>query len=418
MQLKQIYRSVLPAIIGGAILLSCTGNGKTSENMEKEYEKGTFGYDLNYLSEKDEGLIVLKSEDEKAQIILSAKYQGKVFTSTANGPEGNSHGFVNYNFFDAGIVDEHMNGFGGEDRFWLGPEGGKYSIFFEPGKEQVYDNWHTPKAIDIEEWEVNRVTPKEAVFVKEMEQKNYLGSLLNIAIERKVALLSPSEITGKLQVEIPEGVNGVAYETTNKIVNGNDFEWTPETGTVCIWMLDMFNPSEAAVTVIPYNTGDEKELGKVVTSDYFGEIPADRLVDDNGILYFKTDGKSRGKLGMNAKRTRSIAGNYDPLAKRLTIVTFDTDPDATYLNQEWNPDRDPLVGDALNAYNDGPLEDGSIMGPFLELESCSPAAFLKRGESLSHRHNVFHFTGDEVSLSPIAEKLLGVDLEKVRKIFE
>ncbi|SFK57930.1 hypothetical protein SAMN05216357_103168 [Porphyromonadaceae bacterium KH3CP3RA] len=417
MQLKQIYRSVLPAIIGGAILLSCTGYGKTSGNMEKEYEKGTFGYDLNYLSEKDEGLIVLKSEDEKAQIILSAKYQGKVFTSTANGPEGNSHGFVNYNFFDAGIVDEHMNGFGGEDRFWLGPEGGKYSIFFEPGKEQVYDNWHTPKAIDIEEWEVSRVTPKEAVFVKEMEQKNYLGSLLNIAIERKVVLLSPSEITGKLQVEIPEGVNGVAYETTNKIVNGNDFEWTPETGTVCIWMLDMFNPSEAAVTVIPYNTGDGKELGKVVTSDYFGEIPADRLVDDNGILYFKTDGKSRGKLGMNAKRTRSIAGNYDPLAKRLTIVTFDTEPDATYLNQEWNPDRNPLVGDALNAYNDGPLEDGSIMGPFLELESCSPAAFLKPGESLSHKHNVFHFTGDEASLSPIAEKLLGVNLEKVRTIF-
>ena len=417
MQLKQLYRSVLPAIIGGAILLSCTGNRKTSENMEKEYEKGTFGYDLNYLSEKDEGLIVLKSDDEKAQVILSAKYQGKVFTSTANGPEGNSHGFVNYNFFDAGVVDEHMNGFGGEDRFWLGPEGGRYSIYFEPGKEQVYDNWHTPKAIDIEEWEVSHVTAKEAVFVKEMELKNYVGSLLNIAVERKISLLSDREIAGKLRIEIPEGVNGVAYETANVITNGNDFEWTPETGTVCIWMLDMFNPSEAAVTVIPYKTGEEKELGKVVTSDYFGEIPADRLIDDNGILYFKTDGKSRGKLGMNAKRTKSIAGNYDPLAKRLTIVTFDTDPDATYLNQEWNPDRDPLVGDALNAYNDGPLEDGSIMGPFLELESCSPAAFLKPGESLSHKHNVFHFTGEEASLSPIAEKLLGVNLEKVSTIF-
>ena len=135
-QLKQIYRTVLPVMLGGAILVSCTGNKKTSENMEKDYEKGTFGYDLNYLSEKDGGLIVLKSEDEKAQVILSAKYQGKVFTSTANGLEGNSHGFVNYNFFDAGIVDEHMNGFGGEDRFWLGPEGGKYSVYFEQGKEQ------------------------------------------------------------------------------------------------------------------------------------------------------------------------------------------------------------------------------------------------------------------------------------------
>lgn len=408
---------MLPVMMGGAILFSCTGNKKTSENMEKEYEKGTFGYDLNYLSEKDEGLIVLKSEDEKAQVILSARYQGKVFTSTANGLGGDSHGFVNYNFFDAGIVDEHMNGFGGEDRFWLGPEGGKYSIYFEQGKEQVYDNWHTPKAIDIEEWEVNGVTGKEAVFTKEMTQRNYLGNLLNIGIERKISLLSPSGIAGKLQVEIPQGVKGVAYETTNKITNKNDFEWTPETGTVCIWMLDMFNPSETAVTVIPYNAGEEKDLGKVVTSDYFGEIPADRLKDDNGILYLKTDGKSRGKLGMNPKRTKAIAGNYDPLARRLTIITFDTNPDATYLNQEWNPDRDPLIGDALNAYNDGPLEDGSIMGPFLELESCSPAAFLKPGESLSHRHDVFHFTGEETNLSPIAEKLLGVNLEKVRNIF-
>lgn len=407
----------MPSMLGCALLFSCAGNKKTSETMEKEYQKGTFGYDVNYLSEKDEGLIVLKSDDEMAQVILSAKYQGKVFTSTANGPEGNSHGFVNYAFFDAGVVDEHMNGFGGEDRFWLGPEGGRYSIYFEPGKEQVYENWHTPKAIDIEAWEASHVTGKKAVFVKEMEQVNYLGNLLRVGIEREVSLLSNAEIARKLQVDVPAGVNGVAYETANTITNRNDFEWTPETGTVCIWMLDMFNPSEEAVTVIPYNTGDEKELGKVVTSDYFGEIPADRLIDDNGVLYFKTDGKSRGKLGMNAQRTQSIAGNYDPVAKRLTIVTFDADPDATYLNQEWNPDRDPLVGDALNAYNDGPLEDGSIMGPFLELESCSPAAFLKPGESLSHRHNVFHFTGEEKSLSPIAEKLLGVNLEKVRNVF-
>lgn len=416
-QLKQIYCTLLPVVLGGAVLLSCTGNRKTTENMEKEYQRGTFGYDLNYLSEKDGGLIVLKSDDEKAQVILSAKYQGKVFTSTANGLEGNSHGFVNYNFFDAGVVDEHMNGFGGEDRFWLGPEGGKYSVYFEPGKEQVYDNWHTPKGIDIEDWNVSNVNAKEVVFTKEMTQKNYVGTVLNIGIERKVSLLSSGDIGAKLEVTLPEGVNVVAYETANKITNGNDFEWTPETGTVCIWMLDMINPSETAVTVIPYNAGDEKVMGKVVTSDYFGEIPADRLKDDNGVLLFKTDGKSRGKLGMNAKRTKSVAGNYDPLAKRLTIVTFNADPSATYLNQEWNPEKDPLVGDALNAYNDGPLEDGSIMGPFLELESCSPAAFLKPGESLSHKHNVFHFTGDEAALSPIAEKLLGVSLEKVRNIF-
>lgn len=104
--------------------------------MGKMYETGTFGYDLNYLSEKDSGLIVLKSDDEKAQLILSAKYQAKVFTSTANGLEGKSHGFVNYRFFDAGVVDEHMNGFGGENRFWLGPRADSTPSTSHPGKNR------------------------------------------------------------------------------------------------------------------------------------------------------------------------------------------------------------------------------------------------------------------------------------------
>ena len=51
------------------------------------YEQGTFGYDVDYLTEKDSDLIVLKSDNEQGQLILSAKYQAKVFTSTANGLE-------------------------------------------------------------------------------------------------------------------------------------------------------------------------------------------------------------------------------------------------------------------------------------------------------------------------------------------
>lgn len=415
MKLIKINKIIL-VILLGVLANSCTNNRKTSENMNNDFEKGTFGYDVNYLSEWD-SLIILKSDDEKAQIILSAKYQAKVFTSTANGLAGNSHGFVNYNFFDSGVVDEHMNGFGGENRFWLGPEGGKYSIYFEPGTEQVYDNWHTPKPIDIEEWVTENASEKEAVFSKDMVLNNYLGNELSLTVKRTISLFNNNDIQNNLNIQLPEDVNTVAYSTINDITNKNDFEWTEETGTISMWMLDMYNPSDSAVTVIPFNTGEVSELGPVVTSDYFGEIPADRLIEDNGILYFKTDGKSRGKLGMNAKRTTSLAGNYDPISQRLTVVTFDVHPDKIYLNPEWNPEKDPLIGDALNAYNDGPLEDGSIMGPFLELESSSPAAFLKPGESLSHTHNIYHFVGSEASLSPIAEKLFGVSLQKIKTVF-
>ena len=137
----------------------------------------------------------------------------------------------------------------------------------------------------------------------------------------------------------------------------------------------MFNPSDSAITIVPYNEGDEGELGILATTDYFSEIPADRLKAENGTLYLKTDGKFRSKLGMNAKRTKAIAGNYDPISRRLTVVTFDVDPSAVYLNQEWNPKRDPLIGDVLNAYNDGPLEDGSIMGLSWSWKAVRPRHF-------------------------------------------
>jgi hypothetical protein len=183
-------------------------------------------------------------------------------------------------------------------------------------------------------------------------------------------------------------------------------------------MLDMFNTAPGALTFVPYITGDEKELGIVATSNYFGEIPADRYKDNKtGVVFLKTDGKYRSKIGLNARRTKAIAGNYDPASKHLTVATFDVDKNAVYLNQEWNPGKNPMIGDVLNAYNDGPLEDGSIMGPFLELESDSPAALLAPNETLRHHHNVFHFVGEDADLSVITESLFGISIMELKTIF-
>ena len=410
-----MIKYLIPVLLG-IVTYSCGSGNKKEKDME-EYVKGTFGYDLNYLTQKDDDLIVLSDDEGKSQIIVSAKYQAKVFTSTADGPDGKSMGFVNYKFFDAGIVDEHMNGFGGENRFWLGPEGGKYSVYFKKGSEQVFDNWHAPKPIDIEPWNINFVDNGSVSFNKEMEVTNFLGNRLKLRVDRSIALIETTEIAPDLGIELSSNVKAVGYRTDNIIVNINDFEWTKKTGTICIWMLDMFNPAPQAVTFVPFNEGDEKELGKIVTSDYFGEVPSNRLKIKGNMIFLKTDGKFRSKLGLNAKRTQAIAGNYDPDSKRLTITTFDVDKNAIYLSQEWDPEKDPLSGDAMNAYNDGPLEDGSIMGPFLELESVSPAAFLKPLQSLNHRHTVYHFIGEEADLSSITEELFDISINEIKKIF-
>ena len=54
-------------------------------------------------------------------------------TSTASGLLGPSFGWLNREVIAARKKQPHMTVFGGEDRFWLGPEGGQYALYFPPG---------------------------------------------------------------------------------------------------------------------------------------------------------------------------------------------------------------------------------------------------------------------------------------------
>ena len=58
------------------------------------------------------------------------------------------------------------------------------------------------------------------------------------------------------------------------------------------------------------------------------------------------------------------------------------------------------------------------MGPFYEIETSSPAAALKPGESLTHIQTTIHITGDRKLLNDIAFRSLGVTLEEIDKAFD
>src|SRR5947208_13067137 len=61
-----------------------------------------------------------------AQVAVCPAYQGRVMTSTASGPSGLSLGWTHREHIGAGQLVPHINVFGGEDRFWIGPEGGQF----------------------------------------------------------------------------------------------------------------------------------------------------------------------------------------------------------------------------------------------------------------------------------------------------
>ena len=409
-----IYRLLILAIVTS----SCNNSGKktSDSNPTDSLTQGSFVYDLNFLKQHDDSLIVLSNDSGLAQVVVSPKYQAKVFTSTADGGSGKSFGWVNYKAF-AGTTDTHMNAYGGENRLWLGPEGGKFSLFFKPDSPMVFANWKTPASFDTEPWKVVDKNDESVTMQKNMQLINYKGTSLNVAVRRSVKILSNADIAQRLALSLDTPVKAVAYQTDNVITNNGSSAWSEATGMPCIWMLDMFTPSPATVIIVPYKNLSGQSFNKVVTSDYFGQIPLDRLKYSDDKLFLKADGKSRGKLGVAPEYAKTVAGSYDPQHKVLTIIMYDLDSSAKYLNQEWNTTKPAFSGDAVNAYNDGPLADGTQMGPFYEMESVSPAAFLKPGESLSHKHAVFHFTGDEKGLDVIAQKLLGVSLGAIQKEF-
>ncbi|MFA5814554.1 MAG: DUF6786 family protein [Bacteroidales bacterium] len=401
------------AILG--FFISCNQNSTKEREKEMKYEKGTFGYDFQFLKSKD-SVIVLANGD--AQVIVSPRYQGKVFTSTAMGLSGTSFGWINYKALSTDSLAPHINAYGGEDRMWLGPEGGQFSIFFKPGTKMLFENWQTPPGLDHEPWILVSHDGAKVSMKKELHLENYSGTRIDATLGREVKLLSASDLSQMLGITSDSGLQWVGFESGNKITNTGTEPWTQKTGTVCIWMLAMLNPSDRGTVVIPYVQGEEKNLGKIATTNYFGEIPADRIKTEKGILYFKVDGKHRSKLGLSEKRATSLAGSYDAINNVLTILQFSKPATSSgYINSLWEIQKEPFNGDVLNSYNDGPLADGTQMGPFYELESSSPAAFLAPGESLTHTQRIFHFIGNEEQLSAVSQKVLGVSIEQIKSIF-
>jgi hypothetical protein len=371
---------------------------------------GTFGHDLEFLNRYKE-TIVLSDSQSLARVVVIPGWQARVMTSTATGNDGFSFGWINYKLISSGKSTPHINAFGGEERLWLGPEGGQFSIYFAKGAKQEFTNWYVPAELDTVGFDLVSKSWNQARFNKQFRLFNYSGTRLDIGIERTISLLDRKSIGQSLGMVLSDSISSVAYQSENVLINQGSDSWTKETGMLSVWMLSMLNPSPEVTIFIPYIKGDENKIGKIVHDDYFGKVPPDRLLVENGIIYFKADGKYRSKIGIPPQRASAFSGSYDARRGALTLLWCELPKGKTnYVNSKWEIQKDPFSGDAINAYNDGPVEDGTQMGPFYELESSSPAADLKPGEKLTHTQRIFHFTGNEAELSRITEKIFGVSL--------
>ncbi|QDV74341.1 DUF6786 family protein [Botrimarina mediterranea] len=374
----------------------------------------TFQEDVDFLKKHAE-TIVLKGKSGDARVAVTPAYQGRVMTSSATGGDGVSFGWINYSHVESGEVAEHINVYGGEERFWLGPEGGQFSIYFAPGAKFEFADWQTPAPIDTEPFDVTDQSDTKVSFKKETELTNYSGTKLSLRIDRDVEVISADDASGSLGVD-PGKLNFVGYRTVNKVTNTGDTAWTKETGMLSIWLLGMYKPGPETTIVVPFKPGPEEELGVIVNDEYFGKVPADRLKVQEDVLYLSADGKHRSKIGLPPRRAKDVAGSFDAERDILTIVKYSKPGDEVtdYVNSMWEIQDEPFAGDTINAYNDGSPEPGAPpLGPFYEIETSSPALALEPGKSGEHVSETYHFQGDRSELDRVAQAVLGVSLEEI-----
>jgi hypothetical protein len=364
--------------------------------------------------------VVELTGENNERVAICPEYQGRVMTSTTGDLQGRSLGWVNTSYIESGQKDKHFNNYGGEDRLWLGPEGGPYSLWFAPGAEQSLTAWYTPPALNEGAFKI--VSGKDEPHYRlsrQIKLSNAARTQFDLEVTREIHLQKVHHF-GTLfgsaaQSAVAEGkVKLVGFQTINTITNRGP-AMTREKGLVSIWSLGQFPSTPKTYIILPYKPGDEAELGPIVNSDYFGTVPRDRLRISSQAVWFAGDGRYRSKIGIPQPRAKQVMGALDLAQGVLTIVHYTMPEDPTgfsYVNNLWGKQSEPYRGDVANSYNDGPPEPGKpALGGFFELESLSPAAQLPTGKSISHTQTTFHVVGDPVALARVAKAALGVDVK-------
>jgi hypothetical protein len=368
--------------------------------------------------------VVELTNGKGAHVAVCPQWQGRVMTSSCGGLEGASFGYIHRQFIEQGQPNPHFSNYGAEERMWLSPEGGPFSLWFQPGAAQNLDNWFTPPALNEGAWECRVEGPDRVRMTCTMRLTNASATQFQLGVTRDVRLFDGAEF-GRLfgdaaaRLVSQAGVSMVAYETANTITN-QGAPMSKEKGLLSVWILGMMNAGPATVIIVPYRAGSEAELGPVVKSDYFGEVPADRLKVTPEAILFVGDNHYRSKIGTSQRRAKNVLGSIDYQGNVLTLVNFSMPDDPTkhdYMNNMWQiPQPQPYEGDVVNSYNDGPPAPGKPgLGAFYEIESLSPAQSLATNGSLTHCHRTVHIHAAMPVLAQLAKQVLGVDLAAVRK---
>ncbi len=369
-----------------------------------EDEGPGFLNDAAFIKEHAGGEIVISGT---GAFLYSAQLQGRVMTSSVD-MTGPGLGFVHHDLIAQEPAAAPFHNYGGEERLWIGPEGSRYSLYFEPGDPMQREVWRVPNDLDQGAFRETAFGRME----RDMNLTNVAGTTFQMKVER--ALSAPTlEQVEALVGQMPENTQWTGFDSVNTVTNRGTEAWTRTGGLPNIWLLGMFLPGERTMAILPFRQdAEDPDGGPAVRGDYFGSLDERRLRLGDGFALFRADAEYTSKVGVLRNRAREVFGAYDPDRGILTVIRFGPiEPTAPYLDERWVLDADPFYGDVVNSYNHGGPE------PFYELESSSPGLELAPGGSHTHRSLTLHLRfADDADLAAAVRTAFGLEWDQVRAL--
>lgn len=336
------------------------------------------------------------------RVLVAPALQGRVLTSELAG--GASAAFVDAREIEAGERDAAFLNYGGQDRIWLGPEGGRFGLFFPPGAPIEGAHWRAPAALQRGAFEVVERGPRRVAMRRTVTVENRAGAAFRVRLDREVELADPAGLGAPPAAD----VRATGSRATTTMANVGGAAWSEEIGLPFLWVIAQLPASPRAEAIAPYRRGARAELGPIATSDYFGAPPAGRVRAGRGVVRMRADARRVVKFGLNARRATGRAGAFDPERGRLAVVEFDLPPaGARVPSNLWPIDAPaPFGGDVFQCFNGGD-------GRYFELESASHARALAPGDSIAHRHATYFFEGPRAALAAVCRAVLGAPLPRL-----
>ncbi len=347
--------------------------------------------------------VILKPRRGGSQVLVAPTLSGRVMGTAFDGPDGVFGGFVDARAFREGMRDIWDN-WGGEERYWLCPEGGQFGLMFQ-GRANTFENYTVQPGINRQRYEVvecareaNSVTMRAA-----FEMVNAAGTQFQVESTRRITALEDCPYAAA-----SAAVAAAGFQSESTLVNTGGEPWTRATGCLAHWHLGQFLPGPETVVIIPYRQGPTPD--PPVREDYFREFcPGGRMAPErysirDGFVLFKADGRFRTKIGQNRSRATGLMASYNLATNEMIVLDYDFYPHLEYAASYWYEQPEPFEGDCMSFSAEGP--DGRCY----ELEAISPALFLSPGASFTFRTRTMHLRGPRVDMARICRAHLGAGI--------